>query len=277
MADSDIQGIITDETGTTISNAIVAVWLQSNPKNVVTTQTDSNGQYVISNHPDGDGSSQNWRIAVRDPNDSSRQFLSPHSVSAQLSPGIPASVVYDFETGDTSRWDTVNNLSASTSRVYAGDYSGFCGSALENTYQARVMIDEYDAGTQPSKFEFFWNEDSSSYGGGIRLLNSNDNIELGVATNNPQWYIDDNNGFEQVYGGDGYDRWTRFTVTFNWDVGTFDVNFKDLQTGSTYTDSGRPLKNGTDIQIIQIEDNNNETWRHGGSITMWFDNITIET
>jgi len=84
MASDDIQGTITDDTGTAISGATVALWLQSSPGQVVTTTTDASGNYIFENHPDADGTSKTWHLAARDPNDSTRQFRSLHSVSASL-------------------------------------------------------------------------------------------------------------------------------------------------------------------------------------------------
>jgi len=192
--------------------------------------------------------------------------------------GISDSVVYNFETGNTSEWADVNGLSAVTNRVYNGSYAGYCGTTITDSYQARDVPDKYDGGAQPPEFTFYWNENSgiSSRGGGIRLVNSNGEYEVGLASDNPSWLIDDNNGFESVYSGDGYDRWVRFTITFDWSAGEFDADFEDLDSGATFTDSGRPLKQGQDIEAIQLESQNEQEWRKSNSsIQMWFDDITL--
>lgn len=110
MASDDIQGTVTDSGGNTISNAIVALWKQGSPNNVITTQADSNGNYIFKDHPDGDGTSQNWHLAARDPNDSSRQFTSLHSVSASLT-AIPDSGIsrWTFDDADTESGTAIDS------------------------------------------------------------------------------------------------------------------------------------------------------------------------
>ena len=191
-------------------------------------------------------------------------------------------IQFDFETGDTSRWDDVNDLSAVTGTVYNGSYSGHCDNAQSGTYQARVVPPGYSGGKQPGEYEYYWYETDDSFGGGIRLFNSNGNVEVGTATDNPEWDIDDGNGVNQVYGGDGYGRWVRFRLTFDWGAGTFSADFEDLQSGSSFTDSGRPLKQGVDIERIQIEDYNKGGWAASGdvgdgNIEQWFDDIHLAT
>lgn len=213
-----------------------------------------------------------------------------NSGTFELADAIPDSVVYDFESGDTSRWDTVYDLTAVSDRQFAGSFGGFCdtpqtdgvGVGGPNDRQASVIPDEYTGGVQASQFEFYWNETSGSFGGGIRLFNSNGNPEVGLATNNPQWDITDGNGNAQVFAGDGYDRWVRFTISFDWANGTFSTDFEDLQSGSTYSDSGRPLINGTDIEEIRIEYYSSGEFVTGStgssakSIEMWFDDIELK-
>lgn len=89
MATDDIQGQVTDSSGNAVGGAIVALWSQDNPNNVVTTQADSSGNYIFDSHPDGNKTTQNWHLAAYDPNDGSRQFPSLHTISSQLYPPIP--------------------------------------------------------------------------------------------------------------------------------------------------------------------------------------------
>lgn len=93
MANRDIQGTVTDSGGNAISNAVVALFLQDNPNAVRTTQADSNGNFIFQGHPDGDGTLQTWHLTCRDPNDSSRQFRSLHTVSAELPDVLPEGTV----------------------------------------------------------------------------------------------------------------------------------------------------------------------------------------
>lgn len=277
MANDDIQGTITDSSGNPISGATVYLVAETSTNKVAFKSTDSNGYYKFTKHPDADGMPQEWHVAAYYEDGSGNVFnsVSQPKVSASLSEGaaISSSVVYDLETGDTSRWDDVNDLSATTSQVYAGSYAGICDNAITNGYQAKVNI--YDGGRQPSEFEFFWRETSFSYGGGLRLLNSDGEFELGLATDNPGWAIDDGSGVQKVYSGDGYDRWIRFTITFDWSNGEFSADFEDLSSGSTYTDSGRQLKKGKDLEVLRLEDYTGGTWQDGDSMNMWFDNISF--
>lgn len=191
-----------------------------------------------------------------------------------LSNDILLLIVDDFESGDVSKWDVVNDLSATTGRVFSGLFSGKCDNAQGGSPQAYIIPDRIEGGSQPSGWQYYWQGTSNSFGAGMRLLNSDGNVELGLASNNPQWKIDDGNGIETVFGGDGNDRWVRFSVGFNWQQGTFSVDLEDTQTGSTYTDSGRPLKEGKDIERVQIDDYSGN-WQDGGSIDNWFDEITL--
>lgn len=189
---------------------------------------------------------------------------------------LPSAVTYGFETGDTLNWVVNGKLNAVTDTVYNGSYSGKItkSSGIEPVAYAIP----YEGGNKLSSFEFYWKETSAQSGGGIRLLNSNGDVEAGFATTNPQWVIDDGNGATEVYNGDGYNRWIRFTITFNWGSGTFDVSFEDLSSGSTFTSSERPLKQSIDIEKINIENHNHiGSWQGEGTMEMWFDNIVAKS
>jgi hypothetical protein len=128
MANDDIQGTVTDANGNAVGGAIVALWYQGSPNKVVTTQADSNGNYIFTQHPDADGTSRNWHVAARDPTDKTRQFPSLHSVSSQLSPAIPGSGValYNFEQDVTDPWgnnDGTNNGVPFVTTAQVGDYA----------------------------------------------------------------------------------------------------------------------------------------------------------
>jgi hypothetical protein len=188
---------------------------------------------------------------------------------------IPDSFVYDFETGDVSRWDATTHLTTQNNRVYSGSYAGHTD--IRGTYNYLAVVSSNEYPTQPSGFEYFWQEKKiESFGGGIRLLNSNGEVEVGLASNNPEWTIDDGNGIYEVFSGDGYNRWVRFKITFDWENGTFSTDFEDLKSGSTYSDSGRPLKQGTDIAKMRLETYETGTWTGGDDyIEMWWDNISL--
>lgn len=183
--------------------------------------------------------------------------------------------IYDFETGDTSRFDSVNDLSANTSRTYSGSYSGYCNSPQSNQPQAAVIPPNYDGGVKISEFEYYYQETINSSGAGIRLINSNGNVEVGTASDNPQWAIDDGNGTDGEVEKSQYDTWHRITLTFDWTAGTFSVDWDDLGGSYSYTDSGRPLKQGVDVEKIQLDEYHAGNWQPGSAIDMWYDEIRI--
>lgn len=191
---------------------------------------------------------------------------------------IPDSVVYDFETGDVSQWDDVNDLTPVSDRTNTGTYAGYCGTGQSGTHQAYARPYDGD-GVQITSFEYYWQESSNSSGSGIRLINSNGNVEVGTASDNPQWNIDDGDGVNEVrnYQANSYNIWTRFTLTFDWDAGTFSVDFERPSTGQNYTDTGRPLKQGVDIARVQIDDFSTGAWQTGFEVDSWFDDITVES
>jgi hypothetical protein len=122
----------------------------------------------------------------------------------------------------------------------------------------------------------FWNESSSSNGGGIQLYNSNGNREFALATDNPNWEIQHGNGTEEIYSGDGYDRWIRFTVTIDWGVGEFSYEYEDLQSGTLRTGSGRPLQANVDISYFTLDHYSLGNFAANGETVMWFDNIRFD-
>jgi len=181
---------------------------------------------------------------------------------------------FGFETGTLDHVAEVNNLIVVSDRVYEGSYAAYSSDAL-NEPQATIRPNAYILDREPTTFRVFLQETADSAGHGVRLWNANDNVEVGIATNNPQWDIDDGNGVTQVFGGDGYDRWLRFTLTFDWVNSTFSTDLEDLSSGSTFSDTGRPLKFGDGVSYITLEGYNAGTWSGGFSTAAWWDNIEL--
>lgn len=113
MAQENIEGVATDPSGSPLQDAVIALFLTNKQatdgeiKNVQYTRTDSNGKYVIKDHPDADGSSQEWHVAGYY-EDGTGEFngLSKPSVSASVGPAIPDSAVLYAEASDYdgSQW-----------------------------------------------------------------------------------------------------------------------------------------------------------------------------
>jgi len=190
----------------------------------------------------------------------------------------PGTTLFGFETGDTSRWDTATALS-----VISGSPSFNSGSFIGDiqgdgvSTAATVVPSALSGGGQISKFEYYWKEEEKSYGGAARLRNSNGNVELSTSTNNPQWTVQDANGITQVNDGNAnYNDWTRFTVTFDWSAGTFDIDFKNLATGLQETQTGFPLIQGVDIEEVELSNYNNGGFSDAaGHYRMQCDDITF--
>lgn len=189
---------------------------------------------------------------------------------------IPDDVMYDFESGDTSNWDSAPELSADATRVYNGSWAGYVSNS-PGTALARVIPTGYSEGYQPSKFQYFWNETSNSKGAGIRLYNTDGNYEIGVAANNPEWSVYDGNGHRRDVSEQGltYNSWVRFTILFDWVNGTYSLNFEHFGDNYTYTESGSPLRYGKDIEEIVLDNQDDGVWRNGDPVDMWYDDIEI--
>jgi len=140
MANDDIQGTVTDANGNAVGGAIVALWDQDNPNIVKTTTADSNGNYMFEGHPDGNGTSVNWHVAARDPNDVSRQFPSLHSIDAQLIPEQPSAGVarYTLDNGDISGSTIIDVWNANNISSQFGIATGDSG--LATTYDSGESI-----------------------------------------------------------------------------------------------------------------------------------------
>jgi hypothetical protein len=100
MAKENIEGTATDPNGNPLQDAVIALFLTNKNatdgdiNEVQYTRTDSNGKYVIKDHPDADGSSQEWHVAGFY-QDGTGEFnaLSKPSVEASVGAAIPDSVV----------------------------------------------------------------------------------------------------------------------------------------------------------------------------------------
>ena len=126
------------------------------------------------------------------------------------------------------------------------------GSDIDN-----VVLGYWEAGSamQPEMWEFFWRENSSSSGGGLRLLNSNGNYEVSFSTNNPQWVLSDGDQYNDEIKSDNgvYEDWVRVRMYFDWQNGEYDYEVKNMNTGTNRSGSGRSMENGLDIKRINLE------------------------
>ncbi|GAB3669567.1 fibronectin type III domain-containing protein [Halopiger thermotolerans] len=191
---------------------------------------------------------------------------------------------------ETESWEdgltgwTVNDLSQVTDRVHSGSYAAYSSSVVSGSPQASWTV--HSGGEQVDFVSYWWNETSNSWGGGIRLKNSNGNYEIGVASDNPQWEIDDANGASGRFspvdqydaaGVDYYDHWVWTGILFDWANSEATVAFWS-PSGSVHYVETVPLKNGTDVETVEL-------WSYSGGIwgdsdakhEMWWDDIWIGT
>lgn len=90
MADTDIQGTVTDPSGNSLQNAEVYLFRSDEVGNsavVEKTTTDSNGDFIFNSHPDGNGNSTDYHVLFKfdDGSGTEYQFTSQWGVTAQLS------------------------------------------------------------------------------------------------------------------------------------------------------------------------------------------------
>lgn len=180
-----------------------------------------------------------------------------------------------FEDGSLSN-DWTNHASFGVDSVvsHTGSYSAGLEVSSAADHQATWNPPLTQYGEQISEMEFYWWERSASYGGGIRLFNSNGNDEIGVASDNPEWVVDSSGIFGQVHNGTSYETWIRTTLTFDWANSAVTIDW-EASDGTTYSDT-YSLKHGVDIDEIQVWNQNGQSWTSGGDMYMWFDDLEVD-
>lgn len=199
----------------------------------------------------------------------------PTETETEEPDGTPTDALfYDgFEDG-VERWDVHENDWGPTSAVaYRGDLAA---AIKTNDGVSALASADIGTGTRISEFSYYWRETSGSYGGGIQLLNSAGDVEIGTASDNPEWVVDDSEGIQAVASGTGYNRWIRTELTFDWGRGTVAVTFRDTETGKTYSQR-HGLKQGRDIQRIQLTAFTSELdWRNDSCYMSWDEIVARE-
>lgn len=180
----------------------------------------------------------------------------------------------DFEDGNISDSEFTAldaDFIAKSNFAYNGTYSGGIEDNSANKDIAEAT--PYSNGEQPDTFTAYFLETSSSSGSAIRLFNSNGNNEVSFASNNPQWLLDDGSGFNEIYGGDGYERWIEVKFTFDWSGGTYDYDITDLQSNHNETGT-RSLNNAVDVKDIKIQNHTGYSYT-SGSGHVFIDDISF--
>lgn len=185
-----------------------------------------------------------------------------------------ATSIEDFEDGSLSEWTNLDpDFTVRTDRPYTGTYSAGITNNNEGSVDVgeRVLPD-LTGGVQVDEITVYWQETIDSNGGGFRFKNSNGDYECGFTSANPQWVSWFGN-FTEFYAGDGYGRWIRTTITFDWSAGEATVSCEDLQSGSTATDTGN-LRQGVDIESIVVSNSNGSSWLSNNNFHLWIDDVT---
>jgi len=141
MAQDDIQGQVVDGSGNPVSGAIVELTksYQSNPtsrERVFRTTTDSNGNYIFTGHPDGDGTTQEWHVSAYSHDGTAyvNSFNNPGVTADLPSNAIPDSVIDNFEDYPDGPYDENGET---LSDFYGGDLASFdrqTGTVFEGTH-----------------------------------------------------------------------------------------------------------------------------------------------
>jgi len=124
MAQDDIQGQVVDGSGNPVSGAIVELTrsYQASPTDeqvVRRVTTDSNGNYIFEEHPDGDGTTQEWHVSAYSHDGTAyvNSFNNP-GVTADLPEfAIPDGLVDNFEGVPDGPYASGDDITT----YYAGD------------------------------------------------------------------------------------------------------------------------------------------------------------
>lgn len=186
-----------------------------------------------------DVNGQELKIKVRDPNK------------------VPDSVIFDFESGDLSNFDTKSGLQISNTSLN-GSHSGYSGTNNQTVATATV----YDSsGLQPTEVEYYYKNDSN--GAGVGFYDSNGDLVFGSGTRWPQqdyvYSLNSSGNFststsgrkEITVNGGG---WVKHNFVIDWNSGTVDIEFVHNLNGSsvTNTDTGLQMNSTVDIREFRM-------------------------
>lgn len=187
-------------------------------------------------------------------------------------------LIYDFEDG-TSQDFVLNVGSVDNGMGFDSSYSIYTSTDIVSTENlATLEPDELVGGKKISKFSYYFRETSNHSGGGFEFYDSNDNVVVGVTTNNPEWCLRSSSGREEIYEGDGYDRWVYVELVFDWGNAEFTYYFEDMASGTSRSGS-RSLINSSDVERILWKNTNSFVQDGWGSYTCgagWVDYVKVE-
>ena len=181
-----------------------------------------------------------------------------------------------FEDSSLSDWNVkASEFKIKSNNVFEGSFSAGIESSRNSVEQ--VASKTLTEGKKATEFEFYWYETSSSTGFSCRLMNSEGRFEAGFMSNNPQWEIYSSSGINQIYPGDGYDRWIRVRFSFDWEANSFSYTVEDLSSGTQKSGSA-DLRQGLDIKEIHLDDYSSGNFRDSfGNCYTWWDEFRLTT
>jgi len=182
---------------------------------------------------------------------------------------IPDSVVYDFETGDMSEFDTAPNMVAQSSKVFNGSFSGFSDNNTGNI-SARATV--YSEEQQIAAYEHYQAESSTGNGFAIVLFDGSGNEVLRAGSSNRDIQVLGANGVTTLQDTGDTD-WYNLEVTFDWQSGTFTATSDNGNTATLNLLSTNGVKT---MEIWGVESNVSDTLG-SGRIFAWFDDFIFTT
>jgi hypothetical protein len=206
-----------------------------------------------------------------------------------LSVDVPPTRNWDFEDpiGLYDEWQTFQNFTQKGDRVFNEANSGGID---ENLGPGDLDIAEYPlpgrGSGQVDSVVFYWNEKSTSTGGGFGVKDDDGNWVARFGSANPEWNVAQGDGTPtRVYDGSAfsssdYDKWVKVEFDFDWTQNPSQVTYTiDESVGS---DPGNDVTRTsthdviTDTEVSKIAPHNyNTNFNSAGDMRMWFDDIQV--
>jgi len=205
--------------------------------------------------------------------------------SVSLSVDVPPTRNWDFEDpiGLYDEWQTFQNFTQKSNRVFNGANSGGIDESLG---PGDLDIAEYPlpgrGSGQVDSVVFYWNEKSTSTGGGFGVKDDDGNWVARFGSANPEWNVAQGDGTPtQVYDGSSnsstdYDKWVKVEFDFDWTASPSTVTYNiDEQSGNQVSRSStQDVITDTEVSKIAVH-NYNTNFNNGGDMRMWFDDIQV--
>ncbi len=160
-----------------------------------------------------------------------------------------------FENGKLGKAWTVNqDFTIQTRAAHTGSYSAGIWKGNANI-DADYAPSGLRGGKKVDTLEFYWYESSNNNGFVVQMVDNNGQSVLEIGGDNPQWEVNKDgqttNCFEIFDGNRDYNDWIRYTLTFDWQNGTYSYDMENLDEGWTRNGS-RPLIRSTNIEELRF-------------------------